>query len=67
MVADLTLPGDFAFQTVSSTSMVPEDPSVVSGRRQALVRLGDVTINITWRTQNYYKKLGITQRYRAQF
>ena len=47
MVASLTLPGDFAFQTVSNGSMVPDDPGVINGRRQAVARLGSVTINIT--------------------
>ena len=46
MVANLTLPGDFAFQTVSNGSMVPDDPGVINGRRQAVARLGSVTINI---------------------
>ena len=47
MVASLVLPGDFAFQTVSSGSMVPDDPGVINGKRQAVVRLGGVTINIS--------------------
>ena len=47
MVASLTLPGDFAFQTVSNGSMVPDDPGAVNGRRQAVARLGSVTINIS--------------------
>ena len=47
MVANLTLPGDFAFQTVSNGSMVPDNPGEVNGRRQAVTRLGSVTINIT--------------------
>ena len=47
MVANLTLPGDFAFQTVSNGSMVPDDPGVINGRRQAVARLGSVTINIS--------------------
>ena len=45
--ANLTLPGDFAFQTVSSESMVPADPSTVSAARQATMRIGSVTINIS--------------------
>ena len=32
MVANLTLPGDFAFQDFSNNSMVPENPSVINGR-----------------------------------
>ena len=47
MVASLTLPGDFAFQTVSNGSMVPDDPGVINGRRQAVARLGSVTISIS--------------------
>jgi len=47
MVADLTLPGDFAFQTISTNSMVPENPSAVNGARQALASLGNVTVSIT--------------------
>ena len=47
MVANLTLPGDFAFQTVSNGSMVPDDPGVINGRRQAVARLGSVTISIS--------------------
>ena len=47
MVANLTLPGDFAFQDFSNSSMVPEDPSVINGRRQAQVNVGEVTVNIT--------------------
>ena len=47
IVANLTLPGDFAFQTISSESMVPADPSTVSAARQATMRIGSVTINIS--------------------
>ena len=47
MVASLVLPGDFAFQTVSNGSMVPDDPGVINGRRQAITRLGSVTISIS--------------------
>ncbi len=47
MVASLVLPGDFAFQTVSNGSMVPDDPGVINGKRQAVVRLGGVTISIS--------------------
>jgi len=46
IVASLVLTGDFAFQTVSNGSMVPDDPAVINGRRQAVARLGSVTINI---------------------
>ena len=47
MVASLTLPGDFAFQDLSNSSMVPEDPSVINGRRQAQINVGEVTVSIT--------------------
>ena len=47
MVASLTLPGDFAFQDFSNSSMVPEDPSVINGRRQAQINVGEVTVSIT--------------------
>ena len=45
--ANLTLPGDFAFQDFSNNSMVPENPSVINGRREAQINVGEVTINIT--------------------
>ena len=47
MVANLTLPGDFAFQDFSNNSMVPENPSVINGRREAQINVGEVTISIT--------------------
>jgi len=47
IIANLNLPGDFAFQTISSESMVPADPSTVSAARQATMRIGSVTINIS--------------------
>ena len=47
MVASLTLPGDFAFQDFSNSSMVPENPSVINGRRQAQINVGEVTVSIT--------------------
>ena len=47
MVASLTLPGDFAFQDLSSGSMVPEDPGKINSRRQAQINVGEVTVNIT--------------------
>ena len=46
-VANLTLPGDFAFQDLSNNSMMPEDPSVINGRRQAQITVGEVTVSIT--------------------
>ena len=42
MVANLTLPGDFAFQDFSNNSMVPENPSVINSRREASIALGEV-------------------------
>ena len=38
MNVDLTLPGDFAFE--SNSGMVPDDGSSVNNRRQALISLG---------------------------
>ena len=47
MVANLTLPGDFAFGDLSNNSMVPEDPGKVNSRRQAQINLGEVVVSIT--------------------
>jgi len=61
-VANLTLPGDFAFKTqdfkitrvidgvqVTSVlhSMIPEDPSLQNRRRELLTTIGKVKVNIT--------------------
>jgi len=57
-IANLTLPGQFAFQTqyvevirngVTTIlhSMIPEDPSLQNRRRQADLILGKVTVSIT--------------------
>ena len=57
-VANLTLPGDFAFQTftteintngvdTSQQSMEPRDPSLQNRRRQATVLVNPVTIEIS--------------------
>ena len=57
-VANLTLPGDFAFRTqdftiirhgVSSivSSMVPEDPSLQNRRRELNANIGKVQVSIT--------------------
>ena len=46
MVANLTLPGDFAFQDLSSGSMVPEDPGQINSRREASIALGSVIAGI---------------------
>ena len=47
MVANLTLPGDFAFGDLNSNSMMPESPSVINGRREAQINVGEVTVSIT--------------------
>ena len=55
MTANLTLPGDFAFDTVIKlhqwitlqSSMIPEDPSLQNRRRQVQCKLGSVTVSIT--------------------
>ena len=47
MVANLTLPGDFAFGDLSNNSMVPEDPGKINSRREAQINIGEVTISIT--------------------
>ena len=57
-VANLTLPGDFAFQTfttdintnglnTSQQSMEPRDPSLQNRRRQALCLINPVTVEIS--------------------
>ena len=47
MVANLTLPGDFAFGDLSNNSMVPEDPGKINSRRESQINIGEVTISIT--------------------
>ena len=47
MVANLTLPGDFAFGYLNSNSMVPEDPGQINSRREAQINIGEVTVSIT--------------------
>ena len=46
-VADLTLPGDFAFLNKGTSAMIPADPSLQNRRRQldALVGQAEVTIS----------------------
>ena len=57
-VANLTLPGDFAFETfdtsvtsngitTSQQSMQPRDPSLQNRRREASTRLGNITVSIS--------------------
>lgn len=46
-VADLTLPGDFAYITQGQTVMVPADPSLQNRRRELLMNINSVTVSIT--------------------
>ena len=57
-VANLTLPGDFAFETFDTTitsngittsqqSMQPRDPSLQNRRREASTTIGSVTVSIS--------------------
>jgi|TARA_R100001440_G_scaffold16581_3_gene28125 hypothetical protein len=57
-IANLSLPGDFAFKTqdfeitrngITSTvhSMIPEDPSLQNRRRELISTIGQVEVNIT--------------------
>ena len=59
-VANLSLPGDFAFRTetfvathsdpslsTDISTMVPEDPSIQNIRRQADIKVGNVTVSIS--------------------
>jgi len=46
-VADLTLPGDFAYITQGQTVMVPADPSLQNRKRELLTALGQITVSIT--------------------
>ena len=58
ITANLTLPGDFAFQvfnqsvtgdgiTTQISSMTPRDPSLQNKSREALTILGNVTVSIS--------------------
>ena len=47
IIANLTLPGDFGFQTITDNSMTPANPNTVNNARQALMSVGSVTINIS--------------------
>jgi hypothetical protein len=47
IVANLSLPGDFAFETISNESMVPANPDIIGTARQASITVGSVTINIS--------------------
>ena len=46
-VANLTLPGDFAYITQGQTVMVPADPSLQNRKRELLTALGQITVSIT--------------------
>lgn len=46
-VANLTLPGDFAFSTQGTSAMIPADPSLQNRRREITGILGNVTVSIT--------------------
>jgi hypothetical protein len=46
-VADLTLPGDFAYITQGQTVMVPADPSLQNRRRELLMNINSVTVEIS--------------------
>tara|TARA_R100001126_G_scaffold75714_1_gene44769 strand:+ start:268 stop:639 length:372 start_codon:yes stop_codon:yes gene_type:complete len=47
IIANLTLPGDFGFQTITENSMTPANPNTVNNARQALISVGSVIINIS--------------------
>ena len=46
-VANLTLPGDFAFINKGTSEMKPADPSLQNRRRQMSIQLRSVTVSIT--------------------
>jgi len=46
-VANLTLPGDFAFDNQGTSAMKPADPSLQNRRRQMSIQLRSVTVSIT--------------------
>tara|TARA_R100001510_G_scaffold49632_1_gene48084 strand:- start:1949 stop:2353 length:405 start_codon:yes stop_codon:yes gene_type:complete len=46
-VANLTLPGDFAFSNQGTSAMIPADPSLQNRRREITGILGNVTVSIT--------------------
>ena len=46
-VANLTLPGDFAFINQGTSEMIPADPSLQNRRRQLLIQVKPVTVSIT--------------------
>jgi|TARA_R100000030_G_scaffold61869_1_gene46791 hypothetical protein len=46
-VANLSLPGDFAFITQGSSAMKPANPSLQNRRRELLSNIGQVGVSIT--------------------
>ena len=46
-VANLTLPGDFAFTNQGTSEMKPADPSLQNRRRQMFIQIKSVTVSIT--------------------
>ena len=46
-VANLTLPGDFAFITQGTSEMKPADPSLQNRRRHMSISIKKVTVSIT--------------------
>ena len=46
-VADLELPGDFAFNNQGTSAMIPADPSLQNRRRQLSIQIKSVTVSIT--------------------
>ena len=45
--ADLTLPGDFAFDNQGISAMIPANPSLQNRRRKLLINTGNVTVEIS--------------------
>ena len=46
-VANLTLPGDFAYDNKGTSAMIPADPSLQNRRRQLSISIKTVTVSIT--------------------
>jgi hypothetical protein len=46
-VANLTLPGEFAYITQGQSVMIPADPSLQNRRRELLMNINSVTVEIT--------------------
>ena len=44
-VANLTLPGDFAFDNQGTSAMIPADPSLQNRRRRVNIVLGKVEVS----------------------